>query len=69
MIRNVSFGGIYLIKFPKSYNDEKIKAEHEKLQKHIEDNKYSYMNSLFREGIKPQNNNQSTSDILNNKYW
>ncbi len=64
MIDSLSFSGIYLIKFPKSYSNEMIKEKREDLQKHIEENNYMYMESLYRENIQPQNENQSTSDIL-----
>ena len=64
MIRNLSFGGFYLIKFPKSYPDGKIKEKHDLLNKHIKDNNYIYMDTLLRKGIEPQNSNQSTTDIL-----
>ncbi len=64
MIDKVSFGGVYLIKFPKSYSNEKIKKQHEILQNHINENKYFYMNAIYRENIPPQNENQSTTDIF-----
>lgn len=64
MIDKVSFGGIYLIKFPKSYSNDMIKEKQKALQKHIEENNYMYMESLYRENIQPQKETQSTSDIL-----
>lgn len=64
MINKISFGGIYLIKFPKSYTKETIKNKYDDLQQHIKDNNYMYMEASLRENIKPQKPNQSTNDIL-----
>ena len=64
MIRNVSFGGFYMIKFPKTTPDSKIKATRELMDNHIKENNYLYMDTLLRENIQPQNPEQSTTDIL-----
>lgn len=64
MITNISFNGIYLIKFPKSYSDKQIKSEQTKIINHIEKKNYWYMSAQFRQGIPPQKANQSNSDIL-----
>lgn len=64
MINRVSFGGIYMIKFPKTYGEADVKAKHDSLQKCIEDNNYFYMDSQMRRGIEPVKPNQSTNDIL-----
>ncbi len=64
MISNVSFGGYYMIKFPKSTPDSKIKATKELMDNHVKENKYMYMDTLLRKDIQPQNSEQSTTDIL-----
>ncbi len=64
MVNKISFSGFYLIKFPKSCPDSKIKEKRDLLNKHIKDNNYIYMDTLLRKGIEPQNSNQSTTDIL-----
>ena len=64
MIRNVSFGGFYMIKFPKAVSDDVIEAKKELLDTHIKTNKYFYMNTQLRKNIQPQTPGQSTTDIL-----
>lgn len=64
MIDKVSFGGIYMIKFPKSYSNDMIREKDTILKNHIKENNYIYMDTLYRENIPSQNDNQSTSDIL-----
>lgn len=64
MVSNISFNGLYLIKFPKSYSDKQIKSENAKLKDHITNQNYWYMSAQFRQGITPQKDSQSSSDIL-----
>lgn len=64
MIRNVSFGGIYIIKFPKSCSDEQIQEKYKNLDNYINEKRYMYMQPTLRHNITPQKPGQSASDIL-----
>ena len=63
-IQNISFKGIYMIKFPNSYSDEQIKNIHSKIENQTHCNKLNCVNPIFRTNIVPHKPETSTTDIM-----
>ena len=64
MIRNISFGGIYNIKFPRSFSDDMVEKKKNLIDKHIKDENFFHMHTILRKNVPPESQSQSTTDIL-----